>query len=124
MVFEAGPSEKAQLYRLPVADLTGADPEKLTDGEAGVGQWDWAPDSKSIYFIRADSFDEAEEDRRERGLTVDIKNMVTPLSNLWAVGEHGTCIHYTGGVSALGFATPQSASSRAVANRLTPPPFE
>ncbi len=89
LVFQAGPSEKDQLYRLPVADLTGADPEKLTDGEAGVDQWDWAPDSKSIYFIRADSLDEAEEDRREKGFTVDIKNMVTPLSNFWVVGVEG-----------------------------------
>jgi photosystem II stability/assembly factor-like uncharacterized protein len=38
----------------------------------------------------------------------------TSATDLWAVGEHSTCIHYTGGVSALGFATPQSAGSRAV----------
>jgi Tol biopolymer transport system component len=46
-------------------------------------------DSRKIYVIRADSFDEAEKERREKGFTVDIKNMVTPLSNLWVVGVGG-----------------------------------
>ena len=85
LVFRSGPSGQAQLYRIPVAELTEAEPEKLTDGEAGVDQWEWAPDSRRIYFIRADSFDEADKERREKGFTVDIKNMVTPLSNLWVL---------------------------------------
>ena len=89
LVFRSGLPGKAQLFRLPVSDLTGSGPTKLTDGEAGVEQWDWAPDSKSIYFTRPDSFDEAEKLRRDKGFTVDIKNAVTPLSNLWVVGVEG-----------------------------------
>ncbi len=85
LAFQSGPSGQAQLYVLPTSDLTEAEPEKLTDHEAGVRQWEWAPDSRSIYFIRADSFDQAEKDRREKGFTVDVKNMVTPLSNLWVL---------------------------------------
>lgn len=85
LVYRSGPSGQAQLYRLPVEGITEAEPEELTDGEAGVDQWEWAPDSRSIYFIRADSFDQADKERREKGFTVDIKNMVTPLSNLWVL---------------------------------------
>jgi dipeptidyl aminopeptidase/acylaminoacyl peptidase len=85
LVYRSGPSGQAQLYKLPVADLFEAEPEKLTDGEAGVTQWEWSPDSNSIYFTRPDSFNEADKERREKGFTVDIKNMVTPLSNLWRI---------------------------------------
>ncbi len=89
LVYRSGPSGQAQLYRLPAGELANGDPLQLTDGEAGVEQWDWAPDSRVIYFTRADSFDEAEKERREEGFTVDIKNMVTPLENLWSVGVEG-----------------------------------
>lgn len=89
LVYRSGPSGQAQLFRLPVGELADGEPVQLTDGEAGVDQWEWAPDSQHIYFIRADSFDEAEKERREKGFTVDIKNMVTPLSNLWVVGVEG-----------------------------------
>jgi len=89
LVYRSGPSGQAQLYRLPAGELANAEPVQLTDGEAGIDQWEWAPDSRSIYLTRADSFDEVEKERREKGFTVDIKNMVTPLSNLWAVGVDG-----------------------------------
>ena len=85
LAYRSGPSGQAQLYRLPVNDLFEAEAEQLTDHEAGVQDWEWAPDSESIYFIRADSFDEADKERREKGFTVDVKNMVTPLSNLWRI---------------------------------------
>jgi len=89
LVYRSGPSGQAQLFRLPAGDLANADPVQLTDGEAGVDEWEWAPDSRQIYFTRADSFDEAEKERMEEGFTVEIKNMVTPLSNLWVVGAEG-----------------------------------
>jgi len=89
LVYRSGPSGQEQLYRLPAADLVGGEPQSLTDGEAGVSQWDWAPDGRTIYFVRPDSFDEADKERREKGFTVDIKNMVTPLANLWRVGVDG-----------------------------------
>lgn len=89
LVFRSGPSGKAQLYRLPVGELGKAEPIQITEGEAGVDQWEWAPDSRTIFFVRPDSFDEADKERREKGFTVDVKNMVTPLSNLWTVGVDG-----------------------------------
>jgi len=83
LVFRAGESGEQQLWRLPVDGITLAEAEQITDEPAGVERWDWAPDSRSIYFVRPDSLDEDNKKRREEGFTVDIKNMVTPLSNLW-----------------------------------------
>ena len=85
LVYRGGLSGQEQLYRLPVDGILSAEPEQLTQDEAGVEQWRWAPDGRSIYFIRPDWRDEDDELRREQGFTVDIKNMVTPLSNLWVV---------------------------------------
>ena len=85
LVYRRGESGQEQLYRLPVDSILTAEPEQLTEGEAGVESWQWAPDGRSIYFIRPDSWDEDDELRREQGFTVDIKNMATPLSNLWVV---------------------------------------
>lgn len=84
-VYRSGKSGQEQLYRLPVDGILDADAEQLTDADAGVEGWEWAPDSRRIYFTRPDSRDEDDELRREEGFSVDVKNMVTPLSNLWAV---------------------------------------
>jgi dipeptidyl aminopeptidase/acylaminoacyl peptidase len=85
LVYRSGESGQEQLYRLPVDAILTAEPEQLTEGEAGVERWRWAPDGGSIYFIRPESRDEDDVRRREQGFTVDVKNMVTPLSNLWVV---------------------------------------
>ena len=85
LVYRSGENGREQLYRLPADDLAGADPEQLTDGEAGVDQWDFSSDGSRVYFARPDSFDEDEVKRREEGFTVDVRNAVTPLSSLWSV---------------------------------------
>ena len=85
LVYRSGEEEQEQLYRLPVNGILAAEAEQLTDGEAGVEDWEWSPDSRRIYFTRPDSRDEDDDIRREEGFTVDIRNMVTPLSNLWVL---------------------------------------
>ncbi len=85
LIYRSGESSQEQLHRLPVDGLLEAEAEQLTDGEAGVENWEWSPDSRRIYFTRADSWDVDDSRRREEGFSVDIKNMVTPLSNLWAL---------------------------------------
>jgi hypothetical protein len=54
----------------------------LTDEPAGIDQWEFSPDGASIYFTRPDAFQADERARREAGFTVDIRNGITPLSNL------------------------------------------
>jgi dipeptidyl aminopeptidase/acylaminoacyl peptidase len=50
-----------------------------------VGQWEWAPDSRRIYFIGPDTLDADEKQRREKRFTVNIRNLETPLASLWAL---------------------------------------
>jgi dipeptidyl aminopeptidase/acylaminoacyl peptidase len=85
LVYRGGKSGEEQLYRLPVAALDTAEPEQLTRQPAGVGTWEWAPDSRRIYFVTADTVHEDEKLRREKKFTVNIRNMETPLSSLWAL---------------------------------------
>ena len=85
LVYRGGAEGREQLYRLPVDGILSSEPEQLTQGEAGVERWRWAPGGGSLFFIRPDSRDEDDKLRREQGFTVDIKNMVTPLSSLWVV---------------------------------------
>lgn len=84
LVYRSGERGREQLYRLPADDLTNSG-EALTNGEAGVEEWDFDPDGSRIWFTRPDAFDEDEKRRREEGFTVDVRNAVTPLSSLWSV---------------------------------------
>jgi dipeptidyl aminopeptidase/acylaminoacyl peptidase len=62
---------------------------QLTKQSAGVGNWEWAPDSRRIYFITADTADAHEKQRREKKFTVEIRNPETPLSSLYVVDVDG-----------------------------------
>jgi dipeptidyl aminopeptidase/acylaminoacyl peptidase len=93
LVYRSGKSGKQQLYRLAVSALVSlpapgekrAEPEQLTTHSAGVGVWEWAPDSRRIYFITRDTVFEDEERRRELRFTVNVVNDITPQSSLWAL---------------------------------------
>ncbi|HEY0873624.1 MAG TPA: hypothetical protein VGD94_09140, partial [Vicinamibacterales bacterium] len=95
IAFRSGRSGEEQLYRLSVKDIDkGA--EQLTKHPTGVGTWQWAPDSRRIYFVSPDSADPDEKARREKRFTVNIRNAETPLASLWALelsggqGSHST----------------------------------
>jgi dipeptidyl aminopeptidase/acylaminoacyl peptidase len=87
LVYRAGESDEQQLWRVAVASLHETEPvaEQITKQAAGVGQWQWSPDNRRIYFVTADTVDADEKARREKRFTVDIRNAETPLSSLWAV---------------------------------------
>ena len=87
LVYRSGRDSDAQLYRLPVEGIAEAEAEQITEQDAGIQQWQWAPDSRRIYFVTPDTLDADEEARREKGFTVDIKNMETPLASLWAAAR-------------------------------------
>jgi dipeptidyl aminopeptidase/acylaminoacyl peptidase len=84
LVFRSGKSGDAQLYSLPGNLPDEAVAEQITRHPTGVGTWQWAPDSKRIYFVTPDSNDEDEKSRREKKFTVNIRNPETPMSSLWA----------------------------------------
>jgi dipeptidyl aminopeptidase/acylaminoacyl peptidase len=85
LVYRSGKSGEEQLYRMPVAGIDSAKAEQITKQSTGVGTWQWAPDSRRIYFITADTVDADEKLRMEKKFTVNIRNMETPLSSLWAI---------------------------------------
>jgi dipeptidyl aminopeptidase/acylaminoacyl peptidase len=85
LVYRSGKADEEQLYALSVARIDSATPVQLTRHPTGVGLWQWAPDSKRIYFITADTVDKDEKLRMERRFNVAIRNMETPLSSLWAL---------------------------------------
>jgi dipeptidyl aminopeptidase/acylaminoacyl peptidase len=93
LVYRSGKPTEEQLYILPVAALVaGVDSfpaTQLTRHPSGVGLWQWAPDSKRIYFVTADTVDVDEKLRMEKRFDVRIRNMDMPVSSLWAL-ELGT----------------------------------
>ena len=84
LAYRSGKAGEEQLYRLPIAGIDTAKPEQLTKQTAGVGLWQWAPDSRRIYFVTADTTDPDEKLRVEKKFNVSIRNMETPRSSLWA----------------------------------------
>src|SRR5437868_6200989 len=88
LVYRSGRAGEEQLYRLPVTSIAAGDSvkgEQLTRQPAGVGLWRWAPDSKRIYFVTADTVDQDEKLRREKRFTVTVRNMEVPVSSLYAL---------------------------------------
>jgi dipeptidyl aminopeptidase/acylaminoacyl peptidase len=101
VAFKSGKNGEEQLYRLAVkdidkpadlSDVASAKSEQLTKHPTGIGDWQWAPDGKRIYFVSPDTADPDEKARREKKFTVNIRNAETPLASLWAlnVDAHDT----------------------------------
>jgi dipeptidyl aminopeptidase/acylaminoacyl peptidase len=85
VAFKSGKAGEEQLYRLPVAGIETAAAEEITKHPTGLGAWQWAPDSKRIYFVTPDRIDADEKLRREKKFTVNIRNPETPVASLWAL---------------------------------------
>ena len=85
LAYRSGKTGEEQLYRLPLASIDTATAEQLTKHPTGVRSWQWAPDSRRIYFVTPDRIDEDEKARREKKFTVNIRNAETPVDSLWAL---------------------------------------
>lgn len=85
LAYRSGKAGEEQLYRMPVAGIDSAKAEQLTKQAAGVGIWEWAPNSRRIYLATADTADQDERLRREKKFTVSIRNAELPTSSLWAL---------------------------------------
>jgi dipeptidyl aminopeptidase/acylaminoacyl peptidase len=85
LVYRSGKADEEQLYALPAAALDSAKPVQLTRQSAGVGLWEWSPDSRRIFFVTADTVDADEKARMEKRFNVRVRNAETPLSNLWTL---------------------------------------
>jgi dipeptidyl aminopeptidase/acylaminoacyl peptidase len=85
LVYRSGKSGEERLYRLPVEGIDSAEAEALPKHPTGIQRWEWAPDSRRIYYLAPDTLDPDEKLRREKRFTVEIRNAETPLSSLWAM---------------------------------------
>ena len=85
LAYRSGKSGEEQLYRLPLASIETASAEQITRHPTGVTTWQWAPDSRRIYFVTPDQIDQDEKIRREKKFTVNIRNAETPVASLWAL---------------------------------------
>jgi dipeptidyl aminopeptidase/acylaminoacyl peptidase len=85
LAYRSGKAGEEQLYRLSIDGIDTAKAEQITRHPTGVGLWRWAPDSRRIYFVTADTLDPDDKLRRERRFTVSVRNAETPLSSLWAL---------------------------------------
>jgi dipeptidyl aminopeptidase/acylaminoacyl peptidase len=87
LAYRSGKTGEEQLYRLPLAEIDSgtARAEQITTHPTGVQSWQWAPDSRRIYFVTPDRIDEDEKARREMKFTVNIRNAETPVASLWAL---------------------------------------
>lgn len=56
VVYRSGKSDEEQLYRLPIAGIDTAAADQITKHPTGVRSWQWAPDSRRIYFVTPDSW--------------------------------------------------------------------
>src|SRR5688500_12613586 len=63
LVYGSGKSGEEQLYRLPLAAIETATAEQITKHPTGITSWQWAPDSRRIYFVTPDQIDEDEKIR-------------------------------------------------------------
>jgi dipeptidyl aminopeptidase/acylaminoacyl peptidase len=85
LAYRSGKSGEEQLYRLPLAAIQAATAEQITKHPTGVRSWQWAPDSRRIYFVTPDRIDDDEKARRDKKFTVNIRNAETPVAGLWAL---------------------------------------
>ncbi|MES2176348.1 MAG: S9 family peptidase [Gemmatimonadota bacterium] len=88
LVYRSGPTTQEQLYTLPTATIASGDSARalqITRHPTGVGLWRFAPDSKRIYFVTADTIDVDEKLRLEKRFDVRVRNAESPVSSLWAL---------------------------------------
>ena len=84
IAFKSGKAGEEQLYRLAVKDVERP-AEQLTKHPTGIGDWQWSPDSKRIYYASPDTADADEKARREKKFTVNVRNAETPIASLWVL---------------------------------------
>ncbi|MDB4876599.1 MAG: WD40-like beta Propeller containing protein [Gemmatimonadetes bacterium] len=87
IAYTSGRAGDEQIFTIPTGELwTGEVPKpaQLTRHATGVGQWQWSPDGKTIYFVTPDSIDREDRTRNEKQFTVKPRNPASSVSSLWS----------------------------------------
>lgn len=84
LAFSAGKDDERQIWALAVKEIDTGKPFQLTMHTAPITSWQFSPDSKTIYFLAADSVDKANKQRKEKKFDVRIRNEDAPPVHLWS----------------------------------------
>ncbi|HMA24014.1 MAG TPA: hypothetical protein VKP00_08465, partial [Gemmatimonadaceae bacterium] len=87
IVYAAGRAGDEQLFAVATADLWQIDapkPTQWTRHATGIGNWQWSPDGKRIYFVPPDSIDRDDRARTDKQFTVRPRNPASSVASLWA----------------------------------------
>jgi dipeptidyl aminopeptidase/acylaminoacyl peptidase len=85
LVYSAGRANAQQLWALPANNLTGGGAVQITRHNTSVANWQIARDSKTAFFLAADTLDPDEARRRAARFGVNIRNDPQPRVHLYAV---------------------------------------
>jgi dipeptidyl aminopeptidase/acylaminoacyl peptidase len=83
LAFTAGKDEAQQIWIISVDKIDSEAPTQLTKHATPISSWQFAPDSKRIYFLAPESFDKANKERKDKKFDVRIRNEEPPLTHLW-----------------------------------------
>ncbi|UCF41045.1 MAG: S9 family peptidase [Gemmatimonadota bacterium] len=82
LAFTADRGDGRQIYLMRAA---GGEAWALTEGEEGVGGFEWAPDGKRIAFTRTEERTKAEKQREEEYGAFAVEDAEYRMSHLWLV---------------------------------------
>lgn len=86
--YEADDDPEAQVWLLPM-DGGGGEAEKLTDAAAGVGDYDWLPDSSGIVYLapepRPKPLQTAHEDKQDRKDDAVVERFERFRQQIWRI---------------------------------------
>ena len=85
LAYSAGPAAERQIWLLRTADVESGKAAQLTRHAAGIATWLFSPQGDRIYFTAPEEPNKAERDRVAKGFTAKLRNMETPLLQLWSV---------------------------------------
>jgi Tol biopolymer transport system component len=85
VVYTTGRAGDEQLYALNVADLwnDAPRPAQLTRHATGIGNWQFSPDGRKVYFVTPDSIDRDDRARQDKQFTVRPREPQSSLQSLW-----------------------------------------
>ncbi len=84
LAYTAGKEEDRSVWAIPIAEIDDAEPIDLIDHDTPITWWDFAPDSRRVYFIAPDGADKDNQRRMKEKFDVMIRNEDIPLEHLWA----------------------------------------
>lgn len=91
LVYSAGKTEDRQVWALPAGELPGGDPApvQITRHPTPVSWWALSRDGGRLFFLAPDTVDRANQERKEKKFTVQIRNEDPPLQHLWTLDLTG-----------------------------------